>query len=282
MTPPRDLLARFDYWNGGGRKPQPAFRWNTGSWKKWLPSHLGLLDGLENPIDRRAVTRCCPVISDEKRALEAFLAVSVWGYGSTGYGGWRTRRILECNPAFVTDLLEFATLAQTEGGQSAFQYASERVAVEKGFFKHYGPAFATKLIYFATKASADVTTSPIMDSVASEWIAQNVPGERLYLGWPGVNSYRRYEDYLTTWAEELGIGVDDVEQLIFMPEPPPAQQRQAERFRIQKEDVNVLSWIGSMTNEDLIAAIGPLNDVLGPRGYQIVEIEGAEFCRGAK
>ncbi len=214
IVPPK-LRTAFDDWDDSGRKPQSAFEWNKAVWEKRLPDFADMLRKLPNPIDRSGVTTWFTDIDDEAAAERAYLASYVWGYASANFGPFRAHRAMTANPTFASDLLEVAKIAQTEGGIAAFQHVVDEKGRNNAFFKFYRPAFATKFIYFATKAAPDVETTPIMDSIVCAWFAANVEGVRLYPSWNSSNSYRTYVDHASQWAAELGIEIDDVEWLIF-------------------------------------------------------------------
>lgn len=215
MAVPQALQESFDIWNRAGRKPQAGMDWRRKAWSRWLPDHAETLERFEDAPNRTQVTNWCTNINDSSAAMTSFLAASVWGHGLNNNGPFRTRRILDTNEAFASELLMVANIAQTAGGVVAFQHIVDQQARDRDFFKFYGPAFATKFIYFATKATPSVDTTPIMDSVVAEWFASNVPNAPLYPSWSSSNSYRRYVDLANEWAEDLEIEIDDVEQLVF-------------------------------------------------------------------
>ncbi|WP_461171988.1 hypothetical protein M1D93_13190 [Arthrobacter sp. Z1-9] len=214
---PPELRRLFDAWIIEGRPAQRAFPWKTAGWHRWVPGHSDVLAELPNPIGRADVAALCSEIQDEESAARAFLAASVWGFGDAGYGPYRTRAIFDNNPGFPADLVSFAKISQTQGGLAAFEHVVQERRANRSYFKGYGPAFATKFIYFTTKAVSDVETSPVMDKVVATWFRKHYPEVRLRLGWHSAGSYRQYLEALNGWADELGIEVEDVEQLIFTP-----------------------------------------------------------------
>lgn len=139
------------------------------------------------------------------------------GVGDAGYGPYRTRTILDNSSNFPADLMIFAKIAQTQGGLAAFEHAVQERRSSRGYFRGYGPVFATKFIYFATAAAPEVETCPVMDKVVASWFRKHVAGLRFRLDWHSAESYRKYLVHMQDWADELEIRVDDVEQLIFTP-----------------------------------------------------------------
>ncbi|GGH94656.1 hypothetical protein GCM10007170_18360 [Arthrobacter liuii] len=74
----------------------------------------------------------------------------------------------------------------------------------------------TKYISFSTKASEQVATTPILDSIVARWFRKNCNEiGPLWLNWNSADSYRRYTSCMAEWAEELGIEPEQIEQLIF-------------------------------------------------------------------
>src|SRR3954453_15549641 len=78
--------------------PQAAFRWNRGA---WAPVTLGveggadLLDSLPDEVDRETTRDIVARELVVGHTLRAFLAVMVWGWGTTGDGPLGTRWVLK-------------------------------------------------------------------------------------------------------------------------------------------------------------------------------------------
>jgi hypothetical protein len=214
---PPELQRLFKQWDAAGRPVQRSFPWKSSGWTRWLPEHASSLEALPNPIGRSAVTELFADISDEDSAVRAFLAASVWGFGDAGYGPYRTRTILDNNPNFASDLILFGKIAQTQGGLAAFEHAVQQRRSNRGYFKGYGPAFASKFIYFATAAAPEAGIFPVMDKIVASWCRKHMQDLRLRLDWHSAASYGEYLARVAEWADELRIRVDEVEQLIFTP-----------------------------------------------------------------
>jgi hypothetical protein len=218
---PDDLRRRFEKWTAKGRPPQAPFEWNKKRWQKYL-GNRSVLDALPNPIDRGGVLESFKLTQDPGTALDAYIASYLWGYAKTGFGPYRAERVIRLNTDpengkdFSSELHRLAGIAMTNGGNAAFEHIVDERQSNRQFFAWWGPAFATKFISFATKASDQVDTTPIMDSIVSGWFRKHCQEVGpLRLNWNTAGSYRRYTECMAEWAEELDIEPEQVEQLIF-------------------------------------------------------------------
>lgn len=218
---PDDLQRRFQKWEADGRPSQVPFEWKKKSWAKYLGDY-SVLEALPNPLDREGVLETFKLIGDPNSALDAYIASYVWGYAGTGFGPYRAARVMRANTDrekhrdFAAELYALAQVAATSGGNAAFEHVVHRRQSDRKFFAWWGPAFATKYISFATKASSQVATTPIMDSIVARWFSKHSRDTGpLWLNWNSAGSYRRYTSCMAEWAEELGIEREQVEQLIF-------------------------------------------------------------------
>ncbi|RSM52527.1 hypothetical protein DMH03_40155 [Amycolatopsis sp. WAC 01376] len=207
MTVPPALVAAVRSWREHDEPPQRASRWSRGSWLKQFPNHHSFLNSLPESVDRAEATRHAARAATAEGAEPAFLVAMIWGYGPVGYGPWRTARVLTENPHAVDRLAEAARVARDHGGPAAFRSLADDP------LRYLGVAFGTKYLRFVTAAlSSD--TAPILDAVVRRWFATHA-GLRLNIDeWrPAV--YERYVALLTSWATELGLTADTVEQVIF-------------------------------------------------------------------
>lgn len=218
---PADLKAKFQEWDTNGRQRQVGFAWKTANWRKYLGNHT-ILDALPNPIDRSAVIDTFRQIHDASSAQDAFIASYLWGYAKAGFGPYRAERVIRLNndlehgKDFAADLFTLANIAMDEGGVAAYEHIVSERRRDRHFFAHWGPAFATKFISYATQASGKVGNTPLVDAIVSEWFGDHCTEiGRLWLTWHSAGSYRRYTDCMAEWANELSIEPEQVEQLIF-------------------------------------------------------------------
>ncbi|MDD1477929.1 8-oxoguanine DNA glycosylase OGG fold protein [Arthrobacter sp. H16F315] len=218
---PDDLRRRFQTWDAKGQPPQEAFEWKKNSWQKYL-GHGAILEALPNPIDRDGVLETFKQVHDPDSALNAFIASYLWGYAKAGFGPYRAERVIRLNTDpekgknFAAELHTLSQIAMADGGTAAFEHVVDKRRADRKFFAQWGPAFATKFISSATKASDQVATTPIMDSIVAAWFSEHCQEiGPLWLTWHSTDSYRRYTECVAEWAVVLGIEPEQVEQLIF-------------------------------------------------------------------
>lgn len=187
--------------------PQRAFPWSPDGWARRLSAVPGIESFLtelaEAPLDRGAVVRHVAQTTVEGRTDLAFVAAMIWGYGSSGYGPYRTHRVLSGGGAdgtgpderVLAQLCAASTVAREHGALAGF-YALNNAP---GKVRHLGPAFFTKWLYFTTAVEGpdDVAAAPILDMRVRQWIAGNT-GVRLDL-WR-TRDYARYLQLLDAWG----------------------------------------------------------------------------------
>ncbi|MEQ3554644.1 hypothetical protein WIS52_29620 [Pseudonocardia nematodicida] len=195
--------------HGTDRPLHPA-TWGLHAWIRRLPEQRLLLLSLPDTINRTEVAeRAGSAHESEARAIGAFVATMVWGYGPVGYGALRTERVLSQNPQAGFVFQSVARVARDEGPRAAFaSLASERL-------HHLSPAIGTKFVYFCTaahRAAHRDRTAPVLDQVVRRWFHRNA-GIELDGSWSLIN-YFHYLDALECWGDALGLASDHVEALI--------------------------------------------------------------------
>jgi hypothetical protein len=99
-------------WQAGGRPGQQGIRWPRERWLAAFPE-----TALPVRLDRGAVVAACAgAAGSPAAAWQAFVVVMAWGYGTVGYGAWRTARILR-GDCHAPDRL--ASVAQQLGERGA-------------------------------------------------------------------------------------------------------------------------------------------------------------------
>jgi hypothetical protein len=146
-------------------------------------------------------------------AVDLLIAAMAWGFGATGYGCWRTAAIV--NPGGrdqeqrVADAVEAYRAAWSTGGAEAVARAW---ANGKGKIRGLGPAFASKLAYFAIydrtvgngPLIADLNTAWSVWALGGIWDSRYEPGK-----------YSQYVQWCERWAHSIGRRSDDIERVLF-------------------------------------------------------------------
>jgi hypothetical protein len=179
--------------------------WSKDTWRKEFPQHADLINRLPERVDRATALSFARDVYSPEAAVEAFIVAMIWGHGHTGYGPWRTARVLEGTAGAPKILFEASQRARAEGGPEAFAWLAENR------LRRLGVAFATKYLFFCSYDST--YPAPILDRVVLRWLRTNV-GWRIGLDWR-VQEYSEYARTIRAWAGDLGIGVGDVEYLMF-------------------------------------------------------------------
>ncbi|MFB9931305.1 hypothetical protein ACFORO_42880 [Amycolatopsis halotolerans] len=204
---PAALTNTVQRWRDQDEPVQPPIRWSREAWRKYFPSQHAFLDALPEQIDRAEATRHAAHATTPEGAERAFLAAMIWGYGRVGYGPWRTARVLTENPHAVDRLAEVAVVAREQGGLAAFRDLASQP------LRYLGVAFGTKYLRFVTAAHTS-DKAPILDAVVRRWVSTHTGLHLMIDEWrPAV--YEKYVALLTSWAAELGLATDTVEELIF-------------------------------------------------------------------
>ena len=153
---------------------------------------------------------CLGAAADAQSAETAFVAIMTWGFGTVGYGRWRTQRILIDTPNASARLAAAARTLAEDGASAAY----ERLASHKDCgLRGLGPAFGTKYIYFIQPRDQAVRAL-IFDRLVADWLGRET-NLGLSAGAWSVAMYARYLDAMHAWASSLGCQPDDVETCIF-------------------------------------------------------------------
>lgn len=199
-------------WQAGGRPGQQGIRWRRERWLAAFPEAADALQALPVRLDRGAVgAACAGAAGSPAAAWQAFVVVMAWGYGTVGYGRWRTARILQ-DDSHAPDRL--ASVAQQLGERGAL--AAYGLLGGACRLRGLGPAFGTKYLYFCPQPAAG-PRALILDRLVARWLARNA-GVSLNPRFWSSNTYGRYLELLGSWAKALGTAPDEVEMRIFQAE----------------------------------------------------------------
>ncbi|MEU2666812.1 hypothetical protein [Micromonospora sp. NPDC007220] len=262
---PDRLRELFVSWNAAGRPPQGAMRWNRSTWQATLPDHHDLLAELPDQIDRAGVAQRGRHAADsDAEAVQAFVTAMVWGYGPIGYGAFRAARVLRENPGAPAVLREAALRVRGGGGAEAFAWLKDNR------LRYLGVAFATKYLYFCSRAAAPAL---VLDRLVQRWLWRHA-AFAVSLNWQ-VEHYRRYLALLSGWADELGVTPEQVEQLIFADaasQQPGSPWGSPLATADDKADAACAESAVLDALDEALAAYAELNEGVGPS-----DIEDFEF-----
>lgn len=205
----------------GSFVPQKAFPYSAVRWSTWL-NDLDVIDEvlgtLPAALDRSIAAARIDELLDGEKTAAAFVVAMIWGHGSSGYGPFRTARILTgaADPAgepLSPDVLEKLTrsvdIAQNSGAVSGYRYLNN-----DGRITGLGPAFFTKWLHFVTARGNPTSphAAPVLDALVIEWMRRHV-NVRIRAG--RTADYAAYLDHLTAWGTATGHTPVDVEERIF-------------------------------------------------------------------
>lgn len=145
----------------------------------------------------------------------AFLASMIWGYGTVGYGAFRTARMLRTPQAL--EQLDRAARSTTAGQLGE--------AIEHMDLHGCGLAFVSKFVYFIGLSSHQRPLPVILDArVEATLTALDVDltqlaraqGRHARAPWSlATRRYLTYVNLVDDWARQLGCRPDQIEMLLF-------------------------------------------------------------------
>jgi 8-oxoguanine DNA glycosylase-like protein len=210
MATPIAVGTLLEEWRRGPRSAQPGIPWPRARWIQAFPALQPALERLPASLNRPVIRTVCRDAAADARAAEfAFVAVMAWGYGTVGYGPFRTRRALDTDNA-QHKLRQVAETLHSEGPIRAY----ERLAkAGDARLAGLGPAFGTKFLYFAQPSDGS-PKALILDRLVARWLQLNAGVILDPLPW-NLRTYARYLDLMHEWSADLGCEADDVEYCIF-------------------------------------------------------------------
>ncbi len=196
-------------WHSAGRPRQPGIPWPRQRWIASFPEHADDFRSLPDRLDRASVRAAClESASSPEAARWGFLASMAWGYGSVGYGRWRTHRVLDVDGSDQR-LADVARCLADEGSFAAYQRFTSSARLHG-----LGPAFGTKYLYFCPQAKGR-PPALILDRIVSEWLSEAVQAKFNPVPW-SLRTYKAYHGLLNGWADEVEVAPDVIEELIFV------------------------------------------------------------------
>lgn len=144
-------------------------------------------------------------------AAQLYVAASAWGTGPSPQGVVRRIRPLTPDPArFDTWIRDALDVLHSEGPVAAY-----RLLNNAGHIKHLGPAFFTKVLYFAGYRSDRPGLRPlIMDQYVVKELNRRCNFRWRSTGW-STDQYEQYLVWTHDCAQGYGVEPDAVEYELF-------------------------------------------------------------------
>lgn len=200
---------------------QRAFSWPKNRWMSWLSEIDGgarVLNSLPDAVDRASTAETVDAYVREGAFTEAFIACMVWGHGHSGYGPYRTARILSGAPEQAGKTTDGTVIKRLQtsierfnasGAVDAYRYLNN-----DGHIDGLGPAFFTKWLYFISAGSTPygAQAAPVLDQLVIDWLRTHAS---VPLRYAKTLDYDRYVELLGHWGEAHGRTPVQVEEAIF-------------------------------------------------------------------
>ena len=250
-----------------GSPSQQAMGWSRPQWQEALPRNTEFLRGLPDAVGRTDVIKVCATAAASPADAErGFVAAMIWGYGTVGYGPYRTARVLTANAQAPEVLHHVADVAVTRGGVAAFE------ALKADRLKWLGVAFATKYLFFCAE-NGGAGPAPVLDRLVRGWLGDHT-GWAPRLDWQ-LGDYTTYVQAVVAWAGELQMRPADVELLMFR---SAANADPTSRWRQEPDAVEGLSD-GDRTVLDALEDAADAFAALEPTP---LDVEAVDFEMGSR
>jgi len=145
----------------------------------------------------------------EDKVISLFVGTMLWGYGTTGYGAWRTDKMLKTPAANRTIMCAWDLVCQSRVLEAYRICDLDRC----------GPAFFTKFFYFAGRGGSIAEYPLILDNIVYETLKSYLgTGVDKYVKrstWWWPEGYQRYTQDMHSWASDLGVAADQIELHLF-------------------------------------------------------------------
>lgn len=149
-----------------------------------------------------------PTSTDEE--IETFLLlVNAWGFGSSGYGPWRTQQVLESERFFPSArrALEILHSDSPDAALSAYFHLNNKA---HGRVPWWGPAFFTKFLTFADPANSVEGVERQGALILDRWMATAVRRIAAHTSFPNggwtTPQYAYYLTLLSRLCESAALG----------------------------------------------------------------------------
>ena len=211
MSPYDTAAALVGQWRAANSRAQVAFDWPRQTWIRTFPQHEAALQAMPARLDRAAVRQACLTAGSSSAAAEkAFIAIMAWGFGTVGYGPFRTHRILTSTPQAASRL---ARVIETLDAADAVAAYARLASNGDCNLRHLGPAFGTKVLFFC-QPDGRRPRALVLDSMLAAWLKREGAANFDPIPW-STSTYRDYIHLMDDWAASLACAPEDLEACIF-------------------------------------------------------------------
>ena len=178
-------------------------------WKRQYRNLAGVYRGCISRGDLFKIGAAAYNSPTEDKVISLFVGTMLWGYGTTGYGAWRTNKMLKTPDANRTIMCAWDLVNQSRVLEAYHVFDLDRC----------GPAFFTKFFYFAGRGGGVTKYPLILDSIVYETLKLHLrTGVDKYVKrstWWWPEGYLRYTQDMHSWASDLGVAADQIELYLF-------------------------------------------------------------------
>lgn len=199
------ISTLISQWKVEGKPKQPGCIWPQAKWIAAFPQHTNLFSSAPQLLTRDFVGEKAQHLIKTGDPLSAFLISMAWGYGMTGYGRYRTNKVIR-NAGFLEVLKNSGELAISGDPISAFKVFE--IAKPSGI----KVAFATKYLYFASRGLT--REALILDSIIVKYLKVST-GYKYKLMQFRSDDYAHYLDFMEAQAKANSISAGNLEEAIF-------------------------------------------------------------------
>lgn len=205
--------------------PVNVDRWHKAIAGRGLPPLQGKLSGPGHMrISRADVFDQGDREPTVENAFQLLYHSLTWGLGTRAPRLHTRLDALATDPDRAGELLVTAWEAARSGAPAAEAYSALTTHRGAGRIRWFGPAFATKFLYFAQGAAAEPRLL-ILDAVVAGNLPEAWPGAAAGAWYP--ETYSRYCDLLTSWAGQAtarlngsrNVSADELEYVLFHRKP---------------------------------------------------------------
>ena len=199
------ISTLISHWVSEGKPSQPGCIWPQEKWIISFPEHAQLFTDAPKVLTRDFVGKKAQERIKDGDPLSAFLISMAWGYGMTGYGRYRTAKVIR-NHGFLEVLRKSGELAMAGDSISAFKVFE--VAKPSGI----KVAFGTKYLYFASREQS--REALILDSIIVKFLKSST-GYKYKLMQFRSDDYAHYLEFMEKQASAHNISAGNLEEAIF-------------------------------------------------------------------